>query len=177
MAGTTVRPATGGDAGDIAAIHVGSWRAAYRGMVPDALLESLSIERLTGRWRQDIASLEAGSEARVWVAERDGRLVGFASTGSSRDEDATDQTAQLITLYVHPDAMGGGAGQALLDHATDDLRTRGYAEATLWVLASNNRTRRFYERSGWRHDGTVKTEPFGEWPLEVARYRIPLAGR
>jgi hypothetical protein len=29
-----------------------------------------------------------------------------------------------------------------------------YAEATLWVLEANARARAFYERAGWRHDGT-----------------------
>jgi hypothetical protein len=42
---TAVRPATPDDADAIASVHVRSWQAAYRGIVPDAMLDALSIQR------------------------------------------------------------------------------------------------------------------------------------
>ena len=38
MTGVTFRPAAAGDAAAIAALHVESWRTAYRGLVPDEFL-------------------------------------------------------------------------------------------------------------------------------------------
>jgi hypothetical protein len=37
----------------------------------------------------------------------------------------------------------------------------GYREAILWVLAGNERARRFYEAAGWTLDGAQKTEHIG----------------
>jgi len=135
----------------------------------------LSVERGTAIWRDDIARAEQeGSESRVWVAARGGTVVGFAGTGPTGDDDLPPRTAEIFTIYVDPSAIGTGAGRALFVHATDDFRRRGFRQASLWVLASNEPTRRFYEAGGWQADGSIKTHTFGEWPLEVARYRVSL---
>jgi hypothetical protein len=56
----TIRPATAEDAAGIAAVHVRSWQVAYRGQLPDALLDSLSVDQRTrwwgeGWWGEDLA--------------------------------------------------------------------------------------------------------------------------
>ena len=150
-----------------------SWRSAYDGLVANELLDSMSVERGTGVWDSEIGrAAQDGSEFRVWVAERDGAVIGFASTGPSGDDDAPPGTAEIFTIYVDPGAVGTGAGRALFVQATDDFRRRGFRGASLWVLGSNEPTRRFYEAGGWRADGAVKTATFRDWPLEVARYTI-----
>ena len=50
-----VRWATADDAAAIAAVHIASWRAAYRGLLPDAVLDSLSLEARTDHWREWLA--------------------------------------------------------------------------------------------------------------------------
>jgi len=47
-----VRQATIDDAGDIAVVHVATWRAAYRGLMPQSLLDGLSVEARTAVWRR-----------------------------------------------------------------------------------------------------------------------------
>jgi len=39
-----IRPATPEDARAIAEVHVASWRYAYRGLLPDDVLDRLSVE-------------------------------------------------------------------------------------------------------------------------------------
>lgn len=65
-----VRGASGDDAAAIAEIHVRSWQAAYRGVLPDELLDSLSVSERETSWR----ALLSGSEDRqvTLVAEHDG---------------------------------------------------------------------------------------------------------
>lgn len=48
---TSIRGATVADAEGIAHIHVASWRSTYRGIMPDALLAGLSMERRAANWR------------------------------------------------------------------------------------------------------------------------------
>jgi ribosomal protein S18 acetylase RimI-like enzyme len=57
----------------------------------------------------------------------------------------------------------------------DRLRRDGFRVATLWVLVSNDRARRFYERSGWRVDGGKKTEEWSGVVLREERHRRQLA--
>jgi ribosomal protein S18 acetylase RimI-like enzyme len=167
-----IRRATEDDVSDIARIHVEAWRWAYKGQLPDDFLQSLSIERRTEGWRQEISDPE--SESRVWVTIESGRVVGFASTAPSRDEDTDDRTAELLTLYLEPQRVGTGLGRALLVHAVEDLQRRGYERASLWVLTSNERARRFYERNGWHPDGRTKADEVRGVQLNEVRYRRSL---
>jgi GNAT superfamily N-acetyltransferase len=111
---------------------------------------------------------------RVWVVEDDGRIVGFASTSPSRDSDASLDTAELGAIYLDQSVVGRGIGRALLTRAMRDLREWGFRRATLWVLATNARARRFYEIAGWRPDGTEKAETLGGFEAREVRYAIDL---
>jgi len=169
----TVRAAVVDDARAIAQIHVDGWRAAYRGQMPDALLDGLSFDRRTEDRRRDIVEPRS-PEHRTWVAEEDGRVVAFAITGPSRDKDAAPGVAELFAIYVDPARWGSGAGRATLAHVVADLRRRGLAAVMLWVLDTNARARRFYEVAGFVADGGEKSEPFGGATLREVRYLLRL---
>ena len=104
------------------------------------------------------------------VAQEQGRVVGFCSFGSCRDEDATDRTAEVMTIYVLEDVAGRGIGRELFASATDRLRAFDYEHARLWVMASNARSRRFYEKAGWSWDGTTSEHRFDCANLPIVRY-------
>jgi chorismate mutase/GNAT superfamily N-acetyltransferase len=80
-----------------------------------------------------------GSTHEVWVAERDGSVVGYAALSASLAAGGW-----LDDLYVAPELTGQGVGSALLELAKS-LRPDGFA---LWVFASNAGARRFYLRHG-----------------------------
>lgn len=163
----SVRRAGEADAEAIADLHVRSWQWAYRGLVPDAALDAMTaVERLPG-WRRDLGP---GTVHRVWLAEWDGRAVGFAAWGPSRDAGAPPGTAELYAIYLHPDAAGSGAAGTLLAAAREEMRAEGVGRATLWVLAGNPRARRFYERSGWALDGATKEVTLRGATLPAVRY-------
>jgi GNAT superfamily N-acetyltransferase len=169
------RRAVEGDAPVLAALHIQAWQWAYRGQLPDTLLDELTAA-LPRReaWRREMLACPPGEE-RTWVIELGGRVVGFADTGPSRDADAAPDTAELATLYLDPQVVGTGVGRALLHDAMADLRQRGYRTAVLWVLESNARARRFYEIAGWHTDGTTKTEQRSNVELREVRYQIDLS--
>ena len=164
------RPAELDDADQIAGVHVRSWQVAYRGQLPDDVLDNLDVEARARSWRQ----LLTDDATSVLVASRDGASIeGFVAAGPSRDDDASSVTGEVYAIYVEPTAWGSGVGSRLLEAAVGGLST-DYRTATLWVLRSNERTRRFYERRGWRPDGTSKVDDRGSLQLDEIRYRTEL---
>lgn len=146
----TIRAARPEDAAAIAALHVASWRWAYRGLLSDEVLAALSVDDQTALWTE---LLDDGGVA-VVVAEGDGSLAGFASASASRDDDAEPGTGEVAAIYLAETAAGSGLGRELFGRIQDELRARGFLRATLWVLETNVRARRFYEREGWWWDGS-----------------------
>ena len=107
------------------------------------------------------------------LAEDDGELLGFTVCGECRDADADERVGEVRTLFVAPAAWRRGVGSALMAAALDDLRARGYAEATVWSFDANERANRFYESRGFARDGVEKTEEVWADLTEV-RYRRSL---
>jgi GNAT superfamily N-acetyltransferase len=104
--------------------------------------------------------------------EEHGTVVGFASTGPSRDEGVGPGTGEIQAIYLAPEAWSRGLGSALLASAADDLRARGFRPLVLWVLEANDRGRRFYERAGWRPDGARKPIDFDGVQVDEIRLRL-----
>ena len=168
-----VREARIEDAEAIAQIHVETWQHAYRGQMPDALLDGLSVE---GRleWRVRILTEPPAKFHSLVAVGDDGKILGFCDVGASREPDAGEADGTLYAIYVTPAAMGQGVGSALIDEGVRQLRAEGFTRATLWVLESNTPTRDFYERRGWMADGTSKTEMWDGFGLAVVRYGLAL---
>lgn len=134
------------DARAIAEVHVASWRATYAGLIPDRVLDSLTVAERTALWQR---VLSGGG----WViVARDGsRVVGFVSGGASRDADAGAAAGEIVALYLLPDHHRRGLGRRLFAAACRRLAADGFRSLRLWVLAENP-TRGFYRHLGGRVD-------------------------
>ncbi|HYL24569.1 MAG TPA: GNAT family N-acetyltransferase [Burkholderiales bacterium] len=168
MAKLTLREATRADARAIAEIHVAAWRAAYRDLMPQSYLESLSIDERARMWEKTIAS---AGPAQLALAEFDGELAGFCLYGPTRDREATD-VAEIYAVNVHPARWRQGAGRLLCAHALREAAAREHTVMTLWVISGNGRARRFYQRLGFATDGAarINTQLVGS-PFDEVRYR------
>lgn len=164
---TTIRPATPADAPAIARIHVETWRHAYRGIIPAAHLDALSIERRTTGWEQNLRKTPGAT----LVAESAGAVVGWASFGPGRDEGANEQ-AELYAIYLDPAHQRTGFGRALMAAAERALAAQLPAarRISLWVLERNAPARRFYENLGYIAGPLTKTELIGGEPFVELRY-------
>lgn len=151
-----VREARVEDAEEIARIHVRSWQAAYRGLIDQQVLDSLSISDRADGWRGAIAQPLATTIA-LLVATRDGVILGWASFGSGRDIDTPDD-GEVYGIYADPEAWSTGVGHALLTAAEERIADAGHTRAYLWVLDGNDRADTFYARQGWELDGATKIE-------------------
>jgi GNAT superfamily N-acetyltransferase len=142
--------------------------------MPDSVLEGLSVEGREAMWRQVLSRRSHQEERVVLVIEADGKLAGFCSGGPARGEDLPPKTAEIYAMYVEPSLIGTGLGRILLGHTEEDLRSRGYDSAVLWVLEGNAGARRFYERAGWHADAATKTEKMDGSAVTEVRYRKDL---
>lgn len=172
MTPVTIRRAFFADARALAVMHIASWQAAYRDLLPAELLANLSVERRTAGWEEWL--LDATRQ--VFVAEEDGQVIGYVSYGPTRDADLEATTVgEVYGIYLHPAAWGKGYGKRLMTQALNGLRAAGFRLATLWVLEGNARAIRFYERLGFCADGAAKQERRPPHVvLHEIRYRRPL---
>jgi GNAT superfamily N-acetyltransferase len=165
-----LRPAEPADAMGVARVHVRSWQAGYRGLLPDAYLDGLRAEDRAQRYR--FGSDDAREPVTV-VAIEDGTICGFATTAPARDADVFAD-GELYALYVDPEWWGRGFGAALIAAARSRLVDMGFRNAVLWLLAGNARADRFYRIDGWAPDGPARTDSIWGVTVDEVRYRRAL---
>ncbi|SFB43008.1 Ribosomal protein S18 acetylase RimI [Amycolatopsis marina] len=148
-----LRDATQADAHAIADVLVRSWRAAYRGLLPDDVLAGLSVPDREQFWSDVLRTRPR--HTRAVVAVMAGLVVGFAATGPPLvPADRADPTlGDVYAIYLAPDLWRRGIGTRLHAAALDRLRSCGFTHAGLWVLDDNERALRFYHHHGWTDTG------------------------
>ncbi|WP_293694225.1 GNAT family N-acetyltransferase [uncultured Agrococcus sp.] len=148
----TVRDALPEDAADMARVHVESWRATYRGIISDEVLDAPDfVSRRATFWRTVLEDPRFASyNAAVAVVE--GRIVGIALVGGAADDEA-ESRLQLFVLYVDVDFHGTGTGSDLLAAVLPAAAT-----AVLWVADPNPRAQAFYRKQGFRATGEAKDD-------------------
>ena len=130
-----------------ALVHWRAWHEAYAGLVSQDYLDKLTLERcekMAFSWPDNT------------VVAKDGEtVVGFVAWGD-RGEEAPG-IGEIFALYVSREYYGTGVAQRLMDAGLE--RLRDYPTVCLWVLKENGRARRFYEKCGFRPDGTEDFHP------------------
>jgi GNAT superfamily N-acetyltransferase len=154
-------------AGDERAIAelVGACDESYRAWTPPGW-EPPPPGRELDRWRGRITD---GSWWTRIAVEPCGRVVGlicFAQALTWVEEDARagepiPGRAHVSAVFTHPDRWREGIAAAMLADAEAAMRSEGYAEVQLWT-PRDAPARRFYEATGWRHDGRE------QWLAELA---------
>jgi GNAT superfamily N-acetyltransferase len=161
-----VRKAVVDDAEAIARVQVDTWRSAYRSIVPDAVLDSLSYERRSEHWSHILARKDRVRIFLVAEEDEDG-VVGFCVCGLNRDEESAFE-AELYAIYVLERHQGRGIGRALFEECKNWTLDRGMSSMIVWVLRDNP-YRRFYKTMG----GEVVSErmiSIGETDLPEVAY-------
>jgi GNAT superfamily N-acetyltransferase len=166
-----VRNATAADARAIAAVNVASWRAAYRGLMPEDVLSGLSVSDRERFWHDALSAPEPRTSVVVATAARG--VIGFAAAGPPLvPVDRADPTlGDLYALYLDPDSWGRGIATQLHATVLDRLRACGFTSAGLWVLDGNQRALRFYLRHGWTDTGRTQVDR-GPGGIELHERRL-----
>jgi ribosomal protein S18 acetylase RimI-like enzyme len=164
-----IRDAEPTDAAALQAVHLATWEQTYQVHSTEPWYDKGLAAHATRDWSEILRSQTARGGG-VLVAGREGQIVAFCQYGPTEDDDHDPaHVGQIQRLYVHPDRQRAGVGGALLNAAIGRLRESRAGTATLWVLETDQRARAFYERLGWRSDGTRVMHP----PMDV-RYTLAL---
>lgn len=151
------------DADVIARIQTDGWREAYRGLMPDRLLDGPLLEDHCLLWRRLLAS---GSDPMPLLALGNGSEVGFCAMGRSRS--GLPYETEIFALYIDQAWHRMGVGRRLMLGSAIRARDAGSGSLMLWTLARNARARAFYQRLGGIAVGEEEHSFGGTWLTEVA---------
>lgn len=87
------------------------------------------------------------------VAERDGRVLGWARAGFYSDRCVYEGVGEHA-VYVHPDGRGQGMGRRLLIALCAESERRGFYKLTSRIFTDNQPSRAAHLAAGFREVGT-----------------------
>ena len=138
-------------------VHCTAWQEAYRGIVCDHYLDTMTVEATTARARN--------FPDNTLVAKDKDRVVGFAVYSKSRDEDLPD-AGEVDAIYVLSEYYGKKVGYRLMNEACSRL---GECDTIfVWVLEKNKRAINFYHKYGFEFDGAKREWTLGQ-PVSLVR--------
>ncbi len=147
-----VRVATVDDAEAVAVVHVRSWQSAYRGLIPDAYLDTLSFERRSQVWSRILTETDLPRTG-TFVLQDGLDVIGFVHVAPRRDDDLPASTGEVTGIYLTPNAWGRGGGRQLMDatqaqpygsrlHDSDAVGPRGQSQGSRFLRTTRLGPRR-----------------------------------
>ncbi len=157
-----IRAAKPGDENAVAQIIIDTWKDAYKGIVSQCFLDSLTTEKHEALLAQQIAQ----STQIIYVLESEQNTIqGMISGGVDRSEK---YDCEIVAIYIGRDYQKFGFGKRLFSACVNVFRAQGYKTMVIWTFASN-KDRAFYDKMG----GVVaehKTYPIGNEDLPLVGY-------
>ena len=146
------------DAPDVVALSLRAWASVFdseRAVMGDEIFERLNGADWRRRQQKDVEDALADDHMTVWVADVDGRAVGFVAAKLDPDQSI----GEIYMLAVDPDHQRSGLGAELTTVATEWIRAAGLSIAMIDTGGDpgHEPARRLYEQAGYR-------------PMPIVRY-------
>ena len=140
-----IRRVKQGDAEALGAVQTASWKAAFRGILSEEMLEKLTDpQKAAVMYRR----LLADGTGNGYIGEINGKAHCIAYWDKARDADMP-QYAEIICIHRLPDNWRKGYGGQMMDRLLADIAQAGFDKVMLWVFTENARARAFYEAKGF----------------------------
>ena len=124
-------------------VHYKSWHETYTNLIDSEYMNNITLDKceiIAHKWRENILIAKDGE-----------RVIGFVGYGTYRDATLPEH-GEVYAIYVLEEYHGLKVGYALMNAALEKLTD--YKKIAVWVLKDNNKAIRFYQRYGFRFDGT-----------------------
>lgn len=134
---------------EIGYVHYTAWEETYRGLIPDEVLDSRSLEKC-------VAQSKAYPDERLVLLDGE-RVVGFACY-CERARDFTgrsEEASEIAAFYLLRSHQGHGYGRALMERC---LGLVSREKVILYVLKGNEQAIGFYRHMGFRETGRTLTQ-------------------
>ena len=140
----TVRNAVLEDMDRLGHIMSVSFRTAFSGFISRQTLDACAREEsctalLEGIFRDGKMHFLTGEDSGMLVWQQ------------------TPEGAEIVAIHSLPESWGTGLGHAMLAEALEQI---GDQPVFLWAFKENTRARRFYEKHGFRWDGSERVSEF-----------------
>jgi phosphinothricin acetyltransferase len=143
-----------------------------------------AVEHTTAIWNETLVDLEnrrdwfrtrKGRGFPVIVAEKDGKVAGYASYGDWRAFDGYRHTVEH-SVYVDKDCRGAGIGELLIRALIDKAAEANVHVMIAGIEAENAASIKLHEKLGFRISGTFSEvgTKFGRWlDLTCMELKVP----
>jgi phosphinothricin acetyltransferase len=102
-----------------------------------------------------LAGFAAQGRHQLWVAEQDGRVVGYACSRRFREKAAYDTTAET-SVYLEPAATGSGLGRRLYERLFESLAGADLHRLVAGITLPNPASLALHERMGFSSSGVLR---------------------
>lgn len=156
------------DIKQIAKIKVDGWKSAYKGIIDDEFLDSMSISR-------QIDIINNYSLDTMFVAENNNEILGFCRIYDYNEPvyDDNEIDCEIREIYVNSSLKRMGIGSTLFNFIKEYFSQKGKRKLYLGCLKDNHSARKFYEKMGGISTGSKEIEIGGKlYPIVDFIYNL-----
>lgn len=131
------------DIESIAKLKVEGWQSAYKEIIDNEYLASMSVSK-------QINAIRSYSLDTIFVAEKDREIIAFCRF-YDYDKPVYEDIkidCEIREIYVKPDIKRQGIGSELFTYTMNYFRQKGKKKLYLGCLKENQNARIFYEKMG-----------------------------
>lgn len=151
-----IRKAVPEDAETIIDINIEVWNTTYKGLIPQEVIDKLQSKNPERIIRNQNSIQE---KQNTFVAEIDGKIVGYHTFGKTRDKNFED-AGEIYAGYILDNYQGLGLGRKMAVACMKELLERGYTKLVTKCLDGNT-ANEFHKSLGGVFVGQSTFEPMG----------------
>lgn len=137
-------------------INIKVWNTTYNGLIPQEVIDKLQSKNLARIERNKKSIKEKNN---IFVAEIDGKIIGYSTYGKTRDENYTD-AGEIYAGYILDDYQKLGIGRKLAVACMEEMIKNGYTTLITKCLKGNP-SNEFHKSLGGEFVGQSTFEPLG----------------